>query len=69
MTGTWADQEFGAGYQDGRNLDAPIPSDNRSYCYRHSFYIGRQERLGSPVPAELARASAFAAELADGFSK
>lgn len=37
------DREFMAGYMDGRNLDAPEPSANRSHCYRHSFAIGRAE--------------------------
>ena len=33
------------GYMDGYNLDAPEPSGNRSEGYRHSFYIGRAEKL------------------------
>ena len=39
------------GYKDGRDLDAPEPSANRSRSYRHGFAVGRSElnnqRLGT----------------------
>ena len=37
------------GYMDGYDLNAPEPSANRSESYRHSFYIGRAEKLGLPI--------------------
>ncbi|MDE2100299.1 MAG: hypothetical protein KGL39_23815 [Patescibacteria group bacterium] len=39
------------GYMDGYDLTAPDPSANRSHSYRHSFWIGRQEKLKLPLPA------------------
>jgi hypothetical protein len=36
------------GYRDGRNLDNPEPSANRSESYRHGFLNGRDDRAGSP---------------------
>lgn len=38
--------EMVEGYMDGYDLNAPEPSENRSESYRHSFYIGRAEKLG-----------------------
>lgn len=39
------------GYKDGRDLNAPEPSTNRSRSYRRGFSVGRAEkenrRLGS----------------------
>lgn len=32
------------GYMDGRDLDAPEPSANRSHSYRHGFTVGRSEK-------------------------
>jgi hypothetical protein len=51
------------GYRDGRNLDNPEPSDNRSHSYRHGFTNGRADILGkSAFPtAQAARATADAA--------
>lgn len=43
-----ANDEMVAGYLDGRNLDNPEPSENRSYSYRHGFMVGRNEKLGLP---------------------
>lgn len=48
-TRTPANSEMVDGYMDGYDLDAPEPSDNRSESYRHSFYIGRAEKLGLPM--------------------
>lgn len=63
-----ADREFVDGYLDGRNLDTPVPSSNRSHCYRHSFSIGRAERRGVDVPsAAISRERARRAERLDGF--
>lgn len=59
------DAEFLAGYQDGRDPDAPQPSGNRSACYRHSFAVRRAEMNGRPIPASVSRANAQAAELED----
>jgi hypothetical protein len=44
-----ANDEMIQGYMDGYDLTAPEPSDNRSHSYRHSFYIGRAEKLGLPM--------------------
>ena len=56
------DDEFWEGYRDGRDLDAPWPSANRSACYRHSFEVGRAEKLGKPIPASVSRVRAEIAE-------
>jgi hypothetical protein len=64
--GAWHDEEFSQGYLDGRNLDVPEPSANRSHCYRHSFMIGRRERLGNHIPAATARILAAQAQELDG---
>ena len=55
-----------AGYQDGRDLSAPWPSDNRSAVYRHCFEVGRREAEGRHQPAEVARQRAANAYAADG---
>jgi hypothetical protein len=52
---SWLDQEFMDGYRDGRDRNAPEPSDNRSAAYRHSFGVGRAELAGCPIPAALSR--------------
>ena len=44
-----ANDEMMQGYMDGYDLDAPEPSENRSESYRHSFYVGRAEKLGLPM--------------------
>lgn len=49
------DDEFVNGYFDGRDLDCPEPSDNRHPAYKHSFNVGRAEKLGRPIPAWLSR--------------
>jgi hypothetical protein len=62
---TAADFEFWQGYCDGRDRNAPEPSDNRSACYRHSFAVGRAELAGCPIPAQISRERAAQAELED----
>lgn len=57
--------DFWEGYRDGRDLDAPWPSDNRSARYRHSFEVGRAEKLGKPIPASVSRGRAAIAEAYD----
>lgn len=52
--------EFSAGYLDGRDLDSPWPSSNRSDEYRHSFDVGRREKMGSHLTAQQARERANA---------
>ena len=47
--------DFVEGYLDGRDLDAPTPSDNRSDEYKHSFDVGRREKSGSVLPAQAYR--------------
>jgi len=59
------DSDFFDGYRDGRNPDSPVPGDNRSHCYRHSFTIGRAEIAGDPIPAPVARKLADEAESQD----
>lgn len=39
-----ANDDMIEGYKDGRDLDAPEPSANRSRSYRHGFAVGRSER-------------------------
>lgn len=56
------EDDFVAGYRDGRDRDAPEPSANRSAAYRHSFNVGRAEIEGRPIPAALSRARAREAE-------
>jgi len=36
------------GYMDGYDLNCPMPNDNRSLRYKHSFSIGRAEKTKSP---------------------
>lgn len=60
-----SDDEFVAGYLDGRDLTAPEPSGNRSHSYRHSFEVGRAEINRKPIPAETSRRSAAIAEMKD----
>lgn len=38
-----SDDEFVAGYIDGRDPDSPEPNANRSHRYRHSWAVGRNE--------------------------
>ena len=64
QTEHWADDEHAEGYRDGRDLDAPWPSTNRSAEYRHSFEVGRAEKLGSPIPAAGSRQRVEALEAA-----
>ena len=57
-----ANQEMVDGYMDGFDLDAPEPSSNRSYSYRHGFANGRDDRRGTPrAVAAVLRAQAEAA--------
>ena len=60
-----SDQEFEAGYFDGRDKDCPEPNENRSHCYRHSFEVGRAEIAGKPIPAAVSRERAAEAEVKD----
>lgn len=38
------------GYRDGHDLEAPLPTTNRSARYRHSFWVGRREKTGRYIP-------------------
>ena len=62
---TEEDKDFANGYLDGRDPDAPEPSENRSYAYRHSFSVGRAEIEKRPIPAHISRANAAVAEQQD----
>ena len=44
-----ANEEMVQGYMDGYDLDAPEPSENRSYSYRHGFAVGRAEKTGGKL--------------------
>lgn len=44
-----ANADMVEGYMDGRNLDTPKPSANRSYSYRHGFAVGRAEKDGDKL--------------------
>ena len=35
---------------DGYDLNAPEPSENRSYSYRHGFAVGRAEKTNGKLP-------------------
>lgn len=59
------DEEFRAGYIDGRDLNDPEPGENRSHCYRHAWQVGRAEKLGTPIAAPVARVMADLAEKRD----
>lgn len=52
------EREHFDGYMDGRDPDAPEPSENRSAAYKHSFNVGRAELANRPIPAVLSRLSA-----------
>lgn len=45
-----ANADMVEGYMDGYDLNAPEPTANRSHSYRHSFWIGRAEKLKLPLP-------------------
>ena len=62
---TGNDREFFDGYCDGRDLDCPEPSENRSACYRHSFQVGRAELAGQPIRADISRQRAVIAQQKD----
>jgi hypothetical protein len=40
-----ANEDMISGYLDGRDIDNPEPSSNRSHSYRHGFAVGRNERI------------------------
>jgi hypothetical protein len=46
MTSMSANDDMAQGYLDGRDLNSPEPSGNRSHSYRHGFMVGRSEKLG-----------------------
>jgi len=54
---SWPEQEMIDGYLDGRKPDAPEPSGNRSFSYRHGFANGRDDLRHQPraTAAELRR--------------
>ena len=58
--------EMTEGYFDGIDANAPEPSDNRSYAYRHGFMNGRDDLNNKPrsTAAQL-RLDAKKAEIAD----
>lgn len=41
-----ANQEMIDGYLDGRDINSPEPSENRSRSYRHGFLAGRSDLHG-----------------------
>lgn len=44
MAGQPANQDMIDGYMDGRDLNTPEPSANRSHSYRHGWTVGRAEK-------------------------
>lgn len=57
-----ANDEMVQGYLDGRDLNNPEPSENRSHSYRHGFANGRDDRSGTArATAEALRSAAQAA--------
>lgn len=68
----YIDMEFFDGYMDGRDVETPSPTGNRSLAYHHSFAIGREEALGIN-PKESAekrrrRAEAIRDDMSHGYS-
>lgn len=61
----WVEQEMIDGYLDGFDPNSPVPSENRSYSYRHGFANGRDDLRKEPraLASELRRAAAAAREL------
>jgi len=59
--------EMVEGYMDGGDPNAPEPSENRSYSYRHGFAVGRADMAGKPAfgRADVARELAASAEAKD----
>jgi hypothetical protein len=55
-----ANQEMVDGYLEGRDLDSPEPSANRSQSYKHGFMVGRGEKTGT-----LTQDAAYLREAAD----
>ena len=45
-----ANVEMIEGFQDGYDLDAPEPSENRSHSYRHGFKAGRNDKANGAGP-------------------
>jgi hypothetical protein len=62
---TTDDTEHFNGYKDGRDPTSPEPSANRSWCYRHSFAVGRAEIENNPIPAQVSRKKAREASVKD----
>lgn len=44
-----ANAEMVQGYMDGYDMNAPEPSSNRSFSYRHGFAVGRAEKTGNKL--------------------
>ena len=44
MTRKEAENDMVQGFSDGYDLNAPEPSGNRSYSYRHGFANGRRDK-------------------------
>jgi hypothetical protein len=44
--------EFTEGYRDGRIINSPEPSENRSEEYKDSFDFGRRELRGKVLSAQ-----------------
>lgn len=40
-----ANQDMIEGFMDGYDINAPEPSGNRSYSYKHGFMAGRNDKL------------------------
>lgn len=49
IIGRPANDDMVQGYMDGRDLDTPEPSTNRSHSYRHGFVVGRTEKIGKTL--------------------
>ena len=65
-----ANDDMAQGYLDGRDLNSPEPSGNRSHSYRHGFMVGRSEKLGRKAGSyeTLVRAADAAMEKDAGLS-
>lgn len=53
---SWAEDEMVQGYMDGRDVNSPEPSSNRSRSYRHGFQSGRDDlayKLSAPFATRI----------------
>lgn len=55
-----ANDDMVQGYRDGRDMDCPEPTINRSHSYHHGFAVGRCDKAGEPAFGNAALARTLA---------